>query len=106
MGILTPIEGINDVQLETVPGHEKKNNEAENQRQSNQTLPEEIKTLVDEAKLVITPQQTQNFQQLLVNYRDVFTTQDESLGHSDIVQHDKQATGEPIKSQYRKIPVG
>ena len=60
---------------------------------------------MDKAKVVITPPQGQDLQQLLVNYRDIFSTKDEPLGQSDIVQLDIQTTGEPIMSQYRRITV-
>ena len=38
--------------------------------------------------------------------RDVFSTKDEPLGHSDVVQHDIRTDGDPIKSQYRWNPMG
>ena len=51
------------------------------------------------------PLQAQDFQQLLVDDRDVFSTQDQPLEQSDVVQHDKRTTGDPIKSQNRQIPI-
>ena len=74
--------------------------------QTRQELPDELQTLVEEAKVVNNSQQVQDLQQLLIYYRDVFSTKDEPLGQSDFFQHDIQTTGEPIKSQYCIIPVG
>ena len=71
-----------------------------------QELPDELQTLVEEARVVINPQQAQDFRQLLLDYRDVFSNKDEPLGQSDVIQHDIQTTGEPLKSQYCRIPVG
>ena len=61
---------------------------------------------MDEARVVITSQQSQDFQQLLRDHCDVFSPKDEPLGQSEVVQHDIRTTGDPIKSQYRRIPVG
>ena len=56
--------------------------------------------------MVINPQQAQDFRQLLLDCRDIFLTEEEPLGQSDIVKNDIQTTGEPIKSQYQRIPIG
>ena len=56
--------------------------------------------------MVINPQQAQDFWQLLLDYRNVFSAKDKPLGQSDVVQHDILTTEEPIKSQYHRIPVG
>ena len=69
-------------------------------------LPEKIEILVDETRTVINPQQTDQFRQLLIEYRDVFSTQEEPLGQCDVVQHKIKTEGEPIKVPYRRIPVG
>ena len=61
LGILTPFEAITDVQMETVPGAERKVKEAKVQGQSSQELPEETEALVDKARVVISPQQAQDF---------------------------------------------
>ena len=68
-------------------------------------MSDELRTLVEEARVVIKPQQAQDLWQLLLDYREVFSTRDKPTGQSDIVQHDIQTTGEPIKSQYCRIPV-
>ena len=69
-------------------------------------MPEEIQVLVEEARVVKTPQQAQDFQQLLRDYCDIFSTKDKPLGQLDVVQHDIITTGDPVKSQYRWIPMG
>ena len=56
--------------------------------------------------MVIDPQQAQDFWQLLLDYRDVFSNEDEPLRQSGVIQHDIQTTGEPIKTHYHRIPVG
>ena len=61
---------------------------------------------MDETRSVINPQQTDQFRQLLIEYRDVFSTQEKPLGQCDIVQHEIKTEGEPIKVSYRRIPVG
>ena len=59
-------------------------------------LPEEVQVLMDKAKIVITPHQAEDFQQLLVNYSDVFSTKYEPLRQSDVIQFNIQPTGEPV----------
>ena len=61
---------------------------------------------MDEARVVITPQQVQHFQHLLRDYCDVFSTKDESVGQSDVVQHNIRTPRDPIKSQYRRLLMG
>ena len=106
LGILTPIEAITDKHSETIPGAERKVKHAKVQGQSSKELPEEGQALVDEARVVITPQQAQGFQQFLRDYQDVFSTKDKPLGQPDVVHHDIRTIGDPIKSQYRWIPMG
>ena len=57
-------------------------------------LPEEIEKLVDETWSVINPQQTDQFRQLLIEYRDVFSTQEEPLGQFNVVQHEIKTEGD------------
>ena len=51
-------------------------------------MPEEMEKLVDETRTVITPQLADQFRQLLAEYRDVFSNQEEPLGQCDLVQHE------------------
>ena len=44
-----------------------------------QELPDKLQTLVEEVRVVINPQQAQDFQQLLLDYRDVFSTKDKPM---------------------------
>ena len=69
-------------------------------------LPEEMEKLEDKTRTVITPQQTDQFRQLLTEYRNVFSTQGEPLGQCDLVQHEIKTEVEPIKVPYTHIPVG
>ena len=62
-----------------------------------------MEKLVDETRAMITPQQTDQFRALLVEYRDVFSTKEEPLGHCDLVHHEIKTEGEPIKVPYRRI---
>ena len=42
----------------------------------------------------------------MLDYRDIFSTKDEPLGHTDVVRHDIKMSGPPIKSHYRQVPIG
>ena len=79
LGILTPTEGLTDAPLEALPWNLKKVKEVKTQNQSSQKSPERVQAPMDEAKVVITPQQTQDFQQLLINNCDVFPLKTEPL---------------------------
>ena len=68
---------LTDVQLKTASVIPKQVNKASRDCQTSQELPEELQTLVEEAKMVINPQQAQEFWQLLLDYRDIFSTKDE-----------------------------
>ena len=52
------------------------------------------------------PDQVEIFRQLLVEYRDVFSTKSEPLGQTDVVQHEIKTSGPPIKTRYRRVPTG
>ena len=91
------------LQLETAPVVPKQLNKASRDYQTSLELPDELQALVEEAKVVINPEQAQDFWQLLLYYRDVFSTRDEPLGQPVVIQHDIQTT---IKSQYHRMPVG
>ena len=71
------------------------------QKQVEAEIPVELynpsEKLVDETRTVITPQQADQFRQVLTEYRDVFSTQEEPLGQCDLVQHEIKTEGEPIK---------
>ena len=68
--------------------------------ETDETLPEEIQKLVDDTNQVLFPEQVEKFKQLVLEYRDVFSTTEEPLGQTSVVQHEIKTTGPPIKSQY------
>ena len=70
-------------------------------KQSTKSLPEEIQKLVDDARQTLTQEQGEKFLQLILDYKDIFSTKDEPLGRTDVVRHDIKTSGPPIKSQYR-----
>jgi len=47
-----------------------------------------------------------DFEQLLQEYQDVFSLQGEPLGQTDAVHHEVKTTGPPIKTRYRRVPMG
>ena len=83
--------------LETIPSNSKGVTRTTVGKSKTVELPDEIEKLVDEARSVINPQQIDKFRQLLIEYRDVFSTQEEPLGQCDVVQHEIKTEGEPIK---------
>ena len=106
LGLLTPIQDLVGEKIETVPGCPKGVSRTTVGKSETVELPEEMEKLVDETRTVITTQQVDHFRQLLAEYRDVFSTQEEPLGQCDLVQHEIKTEGEPIKVPYRHIPVG
>ena len=105
-GLLTPIQDLVGEKLETIPSTSKGVTRTTVGKNKTVELPEEIEKLMDETRSVINPQQTDQFRQLLIEYRDVFSTQEEPVGECDVVQHEIKTEGEPIKVPYRRIPVG
>ena len=101
LGLLTPIQGLVGEKLETVPSTSKGVTRKIVGKNKTVELPEEIEKLVDETRSVINPQQTDQFRQLLIEYRGVFSTEGELLGWCDVVQHEIKT-----KVPYRRIPVG
>ena len=80
LGLLTPIHDLVEEKLETIPMCLKVVSRTTAGKNETVERPEEMEKLVDETRTVITPPQTDQFRQLLVEYRDVFSTQEEPLG--------------------------
>ena len=104
LGILTPIQEVTDVQLDTAST--KMIGQVKTKVRTSEELPEEIQTLVDDTKQTLLPDQVEKFRQLMLEYTDIFASKDEPLGQTDVVQHEIKTSGPPIKSQYRRVPVG
>ena len=81
-GIFVPIHELTDVQMETALVVPKQVNKAKMESQTSWELPEELQTIVDEAKVAITPKQAQDFQHLLIDYMGIITTKVEPLGQT------------------------
>ena len=105
LGILTPTEALTNVELETVPGDERKVKEAKVQGQASQKLPKEIQALVDEARVV------SRYSRLKI-YNSCWgitgTSSPLRLSLWTVRHWSAQIrnTIDPIKSQYQLIPVG
>ena len=106
LGLLSPVEKVTEVQLDVLKGPSKTVNQAKSGNSSKIELPEELRLLVSEAKQVIGSQDVNKFEDLIREYRDVFSTKDEPLGQTDIVKHEIKTSGEPIKMRYRRVPTG
>ena len=72
LGLLSPIQDFVGEKLETVPSISKSVPRMTVGKNKTVELPEEIEKLVDETRSVINPQQTSQFRELLIEYRDVF----------------------------------
>ena len=70
------------------------------------TLPQELMALVSKAEAAVDDSERAKLSQLLMENQDVFATQGQPLGRTDLVQHDIQ-TGEaaPIKQHVRRPPI-
>ena len=108
LGIVTPIEEITNVKLETTDTtkFDSVSHVKTGKTESQADLPEDIQKLVDETKDVLVTDDVLKFENLVKEYRDVFSTKDEPLGQTDVVEHEIKTTGPPIKLQYRRVPPG
>ena len=106
LGLVTPLQEVTSVKLSAMDGIARTVGQVKKSQDVQEELPEELETLVKETSTVLTPEQQQDFRRLIVDYRDVFSTKDEPLGQTNVVQHTIQTEGEPIKCGYRRIPTG
>ena len=107
LGIVTPVQEVTDTLLETTkPRGTVHVNRVKQNSRTTESLPDELESLVQETQQVLFPEQMEKFRQLLVDFRDVFSTKDEPLGQTAVVEHDIKTSGTPIKSRYRRIPTG
>ena len=107
LGIATPIDEVTNVQIETTKDVSiEKVGQVKVVCRTEASLPEEIQKLVDEMTEVLVPEDVQKFGCLVREYRDVFSTKDEPLGQTDVVEHEIKTTGPPIKMHYRRVPSG
>ena len=107
LGIATPIDEVTNVQIETTKDVSiEKVSHVKVVGRTEASLPEEIQKLVDETTEVLVPEDVQKFGCLVREYRDVFSTKDEPLGQTDVVEHEIKTTGPPIKMHYRRVPSG
>ena len=106
LGILSPLREVTDVQLETAQRTPVTVDRVVQEKPKKTSLPEELQQLVKEAEQTLNTSQTREFQNLIGEYRDIFSTKDEPLGKTDVVKHEIQTVGSPIKVPYRRIPAG
>ena len=106
LGLVSPLKECTGVQIETVSGSAKTVAQVKQLKQQDEELPEELQNLVEETSAVLTPPQTLEFQKLVVEFRDIFSTKNEPLGQTDVVKHAITTTGDPIKCAYRRVPTG
>ena len=80
LGLITPIQDLVGDNLETVPSCPRGVSRATVGKSETTQLPEDIEKLVDETRAVITPQQADQFRQLLVEYKGRVFNQRRALG--------------------------
>ena len=95
LGIVSPVDLIQET---SVTGEVSEPVEGE--------LPAELQSLVDQASPVLGGKFVGDFKNLLLEFRDIFSTSKEPLGQTDVVTHDIKTTGRPIKMGYRRVPPG
>lgn len=107
LGIVTPVQEVTSVRLDTVStGGRSQVARAKSSSKSTESLPDELETLVKNTEQTLSPDQVDKFRQLVVDYRDIFSTKDEPLGQTSVVKHEIKTSGPPIKSHYRRVPTG
>ena len=106
LGLITPLDSVTDVKLETDDGVAKAVYQVKESSIQEEQLPIELETLVEETSLVLTTAQQNDFRKLLLEFRDIFAAKDEPLGQTNVVQHTIKTEGEPIKCGYRRVPTG
>jgi hypothetical protein len=106
LGVLSPVQNITDVRLETVISPAKKVGQIKTGTAQASDLSEEMKTMISEAGQTLTSNELQSFQELVGEYQDVFSTKEQPLGQTDVIEHSITTEGEPIKSRYRRVPIG
>ena len=104
LGIISLVDEVTDVKLDASPSL--RVGRTQRSIRSTEILPEELETLVEQSAQVLNPEQQDEFRALLREFRDVFATKDEPLGQTDVVFHDIKTEGKPIKTPYRRIPLG
>ena len=72
LGILTPMTYIKLETIDTVDAS--RVNRVQVGKQPTQSLPEEIQKLADDARQTLTQEQGEKFHQLILDYRDIFST--------------------------------
>ena len=106
LGIVTPLDRITEIKLEAEDGMAKTVSQVRRSQVQKEELPEELETLVEETSAVLSPVLQDDFRNLLIEFRDVFSTRNEPLGQTDVVQHSIKTEGDPIKCGYRRVPTG
>lgn len=106
LGLLSPLQEITNVKFETSGAQSKVIRSTKKQSTPTAPLPDELQTLVDEAGEEVTPGVKEDFAALLQDIRDLFVLKGEKLGQTSVVRHDIKTTGHPIKSQFRRVPMG
>lgn len=74
-------------------------------RRKSEPLSEELQQMVDRHE-VLTPEEKHRFEDLIHEYQDIFSSENDPLGRTDLVKHEIRTTGEPIKCRYRRTPIG
>ena len=71
-----------------------------------ETLPTHLARLLDESSRDLTSEQSEKVRNLLSNYSDVFSSNDQDLGQTSVIEH-RIDTGEsrPVKTPPRRIPI-
>lgn len=106
LGLVSPLKQITEVQLDVTRGTASRVAQVKTQSSQDVDFPEELQALVDESAVVLIPEQVRDFKNLIIDFRDIFSTKNEPLGQTDIVKHDIKTEGNPIKCGFRRVPTG
>ena len=69
-------------------------------------LPEELKTVCDEAQCELTREEGKQLSKLLMKHQSVFQLKGEPLGRTHLVEHEIHTTGPPVRQPPRRFPIG
>ena len=60
----------------------------------------EIQKLINDARQTLTQEQGEKFHQMILDFKDIYSTYDEPLGQTDVVIYDIKTSEPPIKFHY------
>ena len=106
LGVMSPLDEILEVQIGTSQETSRTIGQVKKQQTVESRFPDDLEKMIQDSSQVLNVQQMREYRQLVTEYRDVFSTKNEPLGRTEVVQHEIKTTASPIKQPYRRIPVG